>query len=189
LSLFCGGTWMSEEIIVPAVPTYGLLTVPATGGTPQKVTLATKDGIYAQGLTWLAGGDWVAFADYLEPRRSVKAVKLSTGELRLLFSDAQSPSYAAGHLVYYEGGSLWAVPFDPDKLTVLGKPAKIESGVSEENYIPQESASRNGVLVYAPGLPGNFSRILYLVNRKGLKKKIDAPPQDYVDPSISPDGK
>jgi Tol biopolymer transport system component len=189
LPLFFGGTWTPEDIIVAAVPTYGLLTVPATGGTPQKVTLATKDGIYPQGLTWLAGGDWVAFADYLEPRRSVKAVKLSTGELRLLFSDAQSPSYAAGHLVYYEGGALWAVPFDPDKLTVLGKPAKIESGVSEENYIPQESASRNGVLAYAPGLPGNFFRNLYLVNRKGLEQKIDVPPQDYVDPSISPDGK
>jgi eukaryotic-like serine/threonine-protein kinase len=189
LPLFFGGTWTPQDIIVAAVPTYGLLTVPAAGGTPQKVTLATKDAIYPQGLTWLAGGDWVAFTDYLEPRRSVKAVKLSTGELRLLFSDAQSPSYAAGHLVYYEGGALWAVPFDPDKLQVLGKPAQLEAGVNEENYVPQESASRTGVLAYAPGLPGNFFRNLYLVNRKGQEQKLDVPSQDYVDPAISPDGK
>jgi Tol biopolymer transport system component len=189
LPTFFGGTWTPQDIIVVAVPTYGLATVPATGGAPQKVTLTTKDAIYPQGPTWLAGGDWVVFTDYLAPRRSIKAVKLNTGELRLLLSDAQSASYAAGHLVYYEGGALWAVPIDPDKLTVLGKPAQLETGVNEENYVPQESASRTGVLAYAPGPPGNFFRNLYLVNRKGLEQKLDVPPKDYVDPAFSPDGK
>ncbi len=189
LPTFFGGTWTPRDIIVAAVPIYGMATVPATGGTPQKVSISTTDNIYAQGLTWLGDGDWVAFTDYLAPRRSIKAVKLTTGELKLLLNNAQSASYAAGHLVYYGGGSLWAVPFDPNKLAVLGDATEIESGINEENYVAQASVSRNGILAYAPGAAGNFFRNLFLVSRKGLEKKLDVPPKDYVDPAYSPDGK
>jgi Tol biopolymer transport system component len=45
------------------------------------------------------------------------------------------------------------------------------------------------VLAYAPGPAGNFLRNLFLVNRKGQEQKLDVPPNDYVDPAFSPDGK
>ncbi len=186
---FFGGTWTPQDLMVLDVPQYGLASVPATGGVLQKVAVAAKEPIYAQGITWLAGGDWVAFTDYLAARRSIRAVNLRSGELRELLSNAQGASYAAGNLVYYQGGGLWAVPFDPDKLATLGTPTQLESGVNEENYVAQATASRTGVLAYAPGPAGNFFRNLYLVNRKGLEQKLDVPPQDYVDPAMSPDGK
>ena len=189
MTSFFGGTWTPRDIIVVSVPNIGLATVPASGGSLQKISVATKDQIYPQGLSWLAGGDWVVFTDYLSPRRNVMAVKLSTGELRPLLDNALSPSYAAGHLIYYQGGALWAVPFDSDKLQILGRPARIETGVNEENYVAQTSASRTGVLAYAPGPAGNFLRNLFLVNRKGQEQKLDVPPNDYVDPALSPDGK
>ena len=189
LPAFFGGTWTPRDTIVVAVPTYGLATVPATGGALQKVSMATKENIYAQGVDWLGNGDWIAFTDYFAPRRSVKVVNLVTGELRTILPDAQSASYAAGHLVYYEGGALWAVPFDPGRLAVSGSPVELESGVNEEAYVAQASVSRNGVLAYAPGPAGNFFRNLFLVNRKGEERKIGVPPQDYVDPAFSPDGK
>ena len=186
---FFGGTWTPQDLMVLDVPQYGLASVPATGGVLQKVAVAAKEPIYAQGITWLAGGDWVAFTDYLAARRSIRAVNLRSGELRELLSNAQGASYAAGNLVYYQGGGLWAVPFDPDKLATLGTPTQLESGVNEENYVAQATASRTGVLAYAPGPAGNFFRNLYLVDRKGLEQKLDVPPQDYVDPAMSPDGK
>jgi len=189
MTSFFGGTWTPRDIIVVSVPNIGLATVPASGGSLQKISVATKDLIYPQGLTWLAGGDWVVFTDYLSVRRNVMAVKLSTGELRPLLDNALSPSYAAGHLIYYQGGALWAVPFDSDKLQILGSPAEIETGVNEENYIAQATASRTGVLAYAPGPAGNFLRNLFLVNRNGQEQKLDVPPNDYVDPALSPDGK
>ena len=186
---FFGGTWTPRDVIVVAIPTYGLATVSANGGTLQKVPIATKDNIYPQGPTWLAGGEWVAFTDYLTERRSVMLLKLSTGEIRTLLKNAQAPSYVRGSLVYYQGGALWAVPFDADQLTIKGNPVQIESGINEENYIDQASMSENGVLAYAPGPSGDFSRDLYLVDRKGQEKKLDVPPHDYVDPAFSPDGK
>jgi len=184
---FFGASWTPRDVIVVSVPNFGMATVPASGGSLRKVP--TKDAIYPQGLTWLAGGDWIALTDYFSPRRSISAVNVNTGEVRLLLENAQSPSYSAGHLVYYQGGALWAVPFDSDKLALLGNPSEIETGVTEENYIAQASAARTEVLAYAPGPAGNSARNLFLVNRQGLERKLDLPPKDYIDPAFSPDGK
>ena len=187
ISAFFGGTWTPKDLIVVSLPNVGMATVPASGGSLQKVP--TKEAVYPQGLTWLAGGDWVALTDYFSPRRSILAVNVKTGERRVLLENAQSPSYSAGHLVYYQGGVLWAVPFDSDTLSIVGNPSQIETGVTEENYMPQASAARTGVLAYAPGPSGNFARNLFLVNRQGLERKLDLPPKDYIDPAFSPDGK
>ena len=186
---FFGGAWTPQDTIIVAVPTFGLATVPATGGSLKRVQIASKENLYPQGPVWLPRSDWIIFTDYLAVRRSVMALKLSTGEVRLLFKNAQAASYATGHLVYYEGGALWSVPFDPVKINIQGDPTEIESGINEENYIAQASISETGVIGYAPGPAGNFSRNMYLVNRKGEERKLDIPPQDYVDPAISADGK
>jgi len=189
LPTFFGGTWTPQDVIVVALPTTGLATVSANGGSLQRVSIATKDIIYPEGPTWLAGGEWIAFTDYLTQRRSIYVVKLSTGEMRVLLKNAQAASYALGYLVYYQGGALWAVPFDADHITIKGNPIQIESGINEENYIDQASMSENGVLAYAPGPSGDFSRDMYLVDRKGQERKLDMPAHDYVDPAFSPDGR
>ncbi|HKW63070.1 MAG TPA: protein kinase [Candidatus Acidoferrum sp.] len=183
-----GGTWTPRDILVISVPNFGLASVPAAGGTLQKISVAGKEQIYPQGLTWVADGDWVVFTNYFSSSRNIEALKLSTGELRPLLKDALSPAYSEGHLIYYQGGALWSVFFDSDKIEVVGTPVQIESGINEENYIAQATASRNGVFAYAPGPAGNFLRNLYLVNRKGEEKRLDVPPNDYVDPAFSPDG-
>jgi eukaryotic-like serine/threonine-protein kinase len=189
ISAIFGGVWTPRDVIVVSIPNQGMNTISAAGGAMHKVPVAFNQTIYPQGMTWLARGDWVTFTDYLQPRRSIMALRLDSGEVRTLLDNANSASYAAGNLVYYQGGALWAVPFDQDELQVLGTPTQIVSGVNETNYIPQVSVSRNGVLAYAPGPFGNALRNLYLVNRKGDEQKLDLPPKDYIDPAFSPDGK
>jgi serine/threonine-protein kinase len=189
LPTFFGGTWTPQNTIVVAVPNYGLASVPASGGTLEKVFMATKDIIYPQGPAWFSGGKWIAFTDFLAVRRSIFAVKLNTGEVKLLLRDAQAPSYVAGQLVYFEGGALWSVPIDPDHMTLRGNATQIANGISEELYIAQSGTSETGVLAYAPGPAGSFARNMYLVDRKGQEQKLDIPPRDYVDPAIAPDGK
>ena len=188
LPTFFGGVWTPQDVMVLSVPSYGLATVPAGGGSPQKLAVATKENIYPQGPTYLVD-DWVAFTDYFASHRSVVAVKLSTGELRHLANNAQNAYYAAGNLVYYVGGTMWAAPFDIHKLAIVGDAKQIASDVNEQNYVAQASASTTGVLAYAPGLAGNFTRNLFWVDRHGIERKIDIPAADFVDPAISPDGK
>jgi eukaryotic-like serine/threonine-protein kinase len=186
---FFGGTWTPQDIIVVAVPNYGLASVPASGGSLQKIPMPLKDIIYPQGPAWFAGGDWIAFTDFLIEHLNIKAVKLNTGEVRTLLRNAQAPSFVQGHMMYFQGGTLWSVPFDPTTVTIRGNPIQIQSGINQEDYVPQFGTSETGALAYAPGPAGNFSRNMYLVDRKGQEQKLDIPPRDYVDPVISPDGK
>jgi Tol biopolymer transport system component len=185
---FFGRTWTPQDVSVVDVPNYGLASVPGSGGSLQKISVATKDIIYPQGPASFAGGEWIAFSDFLSNNLSVMAVKLKTGELRTLVRNAQSASFSDGRLMYFQGGTLWAVPFDPLKATVQGDAIQIQSGIAQESYIAQASTSESGVLAYAPGPAGSFSRNMYLVNRNGKEQKLDIPARDYVDPAISPDG-
>jgi serine/threonine protein kinase len=188
LPTFFGGTWTPQDVIVVAVPSYGLATVPATGGALQKVPMVSKERVYPEGPAWLPGGEWISFTDYFATTRRAMAVNLASGEVRTLLNNAQGASYAADQLIYYWAGAMWAAPFDPHKLAILGSAVQVASGVTEDNFVGQASASANGVLAYAPGPVGNFLRNLYLVNRAGVEQKVDVPAAGYIDPAISPDG-
>jgi Tol biopolymer transport system component len=189
LPTFFGGTWTGKGVIVVAVPGFGIATVSPSGGSLQKVSLPTSEHIYPEGPVWLGEGDWIAFTDYYGTARRVFAVNVASGQLRVIATNAQAGSYASGHFVYFSGGAVWATPFDINKLTGTGEATQIASGVNEENYVAQSSASANGMLAYAPGDADSFSRNMYLVNRSGVEQKLDVPADDYVDPAISPDGK
>jgi eukaryotic-like serine/threonine-protein kinase len=189
LPTFFGGTWTPQDIIVVAVPSYGLATVPATGGALQKVPMTSKEQLYPEGPAWLGGGEWVGFTDYYATTRGIMAVNLGSGEVRTLLNNAEGPSFGADTMVYYWAGAMWAIPFDPNKVAVQGSAVQVATGVTEENFVGQASASGNGVLAYAPGPIGNFLRNLYLVNRSGVEQKVDIPAAGYIDPAISPDGK
>jgi serine/threonine-protein kinase len=145
--------------------------------------------MYPQGPMWVPPGDWVAFTDYFGTVRQVFGIHLRSGEVRLIQANAQAGAYTAGSWLYYSGGALWAADFDQKRLAVKGPATQIVSGVAEENYIAQSSASLNGVVAYVPGATSNFSRSLYLVNRRGIEEKLAVPADDYVDPAVSPDGK
>lgn len=186
---FFGGTWTPKDTIVIAIPNYGLASVSASGGSLQKVQLASNEIVYPEGPSWFANGEWIAFTDYLATNRAVVAVNLSTGETRLILRSAQSPTVVRDRLVYFQGGAMWAVPFNSTRMSVAGEAVRIASGINEELYVAQASVSENGTLAYALGPAGNFARDVYLVSRDGQEQKLSFPSQDYVDPVISPDGK
>jgi serine/threonine-protein kinase len=96
-----------------------------------------------------------------------------------------------GHLVYTlpNNNNLYAVAFDLDKLEVKGGPVPIVEGVE------QAAVSDAGTLVYIPGTAlqttsaGPLARTLVWVDRQGKEESIHMPPDYYLFPSISPDGK
>ena len=60
----------------------------------------------------------------------IVAVDPRSGARRPLVSGGTNPKCAAsGHLVFSRGGSVMAVAFDPDKLTVTGQPVTVEERV------------------------------------------------------------
>lgn len=191
LNSFFGGTWTSDGKIIFDDPSLGLGVVPAAGGTPQKVTLK-EDSKNSHSLTLpriLPNSRWVVFTDYAGTAAQLTGVNVDTGELRLLVKNAEGAYYSAKRLLYYSGGTIWAAPFDLKSVSVTGPAVPVVAGVDERNFVSQFSASQTGILAYAPGVAGNFTRNLFWVDRKGQAQKIDVAPTDYVDLSISPDGK
>ena len=84
----------------------------------------------------------------------VAVQSVGTGERRNLIQGGTHPRYApSGHLVYAQGGSLMAVPFDPQRLTVTGAAVPVVEGVLQSTVsgAAQYSISATGSLVYVPG--------------------------------------
>jgi eukaryotic-like serine/threonine-protein kinase len=114
------------------------------------------------------------------------------GDRRDLLTGGFRPRYAAsGHLLYVQGSNLMAVPFDPEKLALLGPSVVVQEGIAVDlnNLSAEYSISSTGTLVYAPGSAGTRQIKLVWVDRKGSEQPVAAPTHNYVLPRISPDGR
>ena len=121
-----GATWLEDGTIVFA-PMYsdGLFRVSAEGGTPERLT--TPDHESGElGHWWpepLPGGSWILFTGFRTPidRSQVGALDLETGEIRSIVEGGFDGRYVStGHLLFFKGSRLCALPFDPETATATG---------------------------------------------------------------------
>jgi Tol biopolymer transport system component len=94
-------------------------------------------------------------------------------------------------LIYAQNGSLMAVPFDPQRLTVTGAAVPMVEGVrqSPPYGAAQYSFSDTGSLVYVPGSAQSAQRRLVWVSRNGAEQSLNAPAHAYFAPRLSPEGR
>src|SRR6267378_3743405 len=191
-----GASWGSLGVIAfaPSVGT-SLKQVPDGGGTPQLLTRLKKGEVNQRWPEFLPDGKAVLFSGAPTnanwTNSEVAAESVETGERRNLVLGATHPRYAAsGHLVYAQGGSLMAVPFDPGRLAITGAAVPIVQGVlqSPSSGAAQYSLSATGSLVYIPGGVQADQRTLVWVTRNGAEQPVAAPARAYVYPRLSPDG-
>src|SRR5688572_3879363 len=129
------------------------------------------------------GGSW--------DNAKVVAHRLDTDERKVVLNGGTDARYVpTGHLVYVRGGSLYAVPFDPDALEVRGQPVEVTSGVANHGAGGAEFAfSRNGTLVYfSPGVGGDEGGRLVMMNRRGEREPAPLPDGPFAHPKFSPSG-
>jgi len=83
-----------------------------------------------------------------------------------------------------------AVPFDLAALEVTGDSVPVVQGVRQTALGSVDYAiSDNGTLVYVPGSSQGPELTLVWVDREGAVEPLGAPPGDYRDPRLSPDGR
>jgi serine/threonine-protein kinase len=193
-----GGSWGGDGTIVfTPYPAVALSKVSSAGGTPQPLaTLDQKSNEITQ--SWpqiLPGGKAVLFTSdtganledadivmYSIASRERKTVQRGGFHARYL------PS---GHLVYMHEGTLFALPFDLQRLAVTGQPAPIlENVVTVPRYAgAQFSFSETGSLVYVAGRSAAQNVSIYWMDREGKFTPLRETPGDYYSPAFSPDGK
>jgi len=122
---------------------------------------------------------------------AVEILVLETGERRVLHQGGSYGRYVpSGHLVYASEGTLFAMPFDLETLTVSGSAAPVIEGVSTDSTQggAQFSVSREGTLVYAVGSGSATQYAAVWVDREGQATPFWEGRQDYRNPRLSPDG-
>ena len=186
LPTFYGGSWSDDgTLLLSSNPP--LLTLAPDGAAP--TPLPTKGKLEPGDPIKLPGSDWILFTNETTAELDILAVRASTGETRTLLSNAMQPIYSHGRLIYYSSGSIWVAPFDAKAAQFRGPATVLAKDVAGVRWFGHFAASQTGTLIYVPGANGVAKRNLAWVDRKGEATKIDVPPQDYVDPSIAPDGK
>src|SRR5665213_926264 len=191
-----GGNWGPNNTIVLQRPTGAFLEVPASGGSPHRLTTSAKHRVWrwpevmprGGAVLFAGGGRTAAFASI----STIAAAALDgSGTEKDLIAGGSAPRLAAtGDLIYMQNGTLMAVPFNSSRLELEGSPAPVLDGVSESMLgAAQYSLSATGTLVYVPGrLQSNSSRLTW-VDRAGKEQPIAAPARDFSSPRLSPDGR
>ena len=198
---FRGGTWGEDGNIIASMSNRGGLSrMPSAGGPLTAVTELAAEEASHRWPQILPGGKALLFTAGDATGRydggNIEVVSLVDRRRKTLqrggtFGRYLPGSNGMGHLVYVNKGTLFAVPFDPDKLEVRGTPSPVleEVAYSSANGSAQFDFSQNGTLVYRSGGAGGDS--LYTVqwlDSGGKTQPLLAKPGIYGRPSVSPDG-
>jgi len=206
---FNGGNWDSDNTIVYADSRSGdILRISANGGTPESlmkgIPVKTQEGVSPSAPQMLPDGKTILFSNLLDRMGSNSQIvvqSLKSGERKIVIESGSDARYLpTGHIVYWlltdDTWSLFAVPFDLDKLEVTGGPVSMLEDVEACAF------SDSGTLVYVTGMvggggtvaeslgfaPQSNQRTLVWVDRKGKEEPLAAQPNEYCSPTISPDG-
>ena len=170
-----GGSWNADGVIIFGVnlPGGGIQRVPATGGTPARVTtVAAGEGIHSRPI-FLPDGTRFVFRVLRQgvARGPLFLASLDSPErVQVGETESSNTAYSAGHLLYLRGQALVAHPFDAAAGKLTGEAVPIVNGVQAYGAVPSGvfAASPDGVLVYQPGSPSAGSELRWF-SRTGTR--------------------
>jgi serine/threonine-protein kinase len=193
-----GASWGENGTIVAALDTRtGLSQLSPAGGA---VTRATEFDLQRGEAShrWpqvLPGSNVVLFtaststADF--DAADIEVASLTDHRIKIVLSRAGT--YArflpSGHLIYVSKGTIFAAPFDLDRLAVRGMPIPILDHISYDPLrgFAQLDISQSGSALYRIG-SGTLLRRIQWVDAGGKTETVNAQAANYQFPRLSPDG-
>ena len=195
-----GLAWLPDRTIVYSPAAAGpLYRVSADGGKPQALThlVEAKNERTHRWPSALPDGKTVLFTvgtlgqpDNYDDA-TIEAVDLASGDRHLVMRGAASARYVpTGHLLFMRGAMLYAVRFDPNRLTTSGAPVAVVDGVNGDTTTGAAhlAVANDGTLAYMPGSSRAGLNQLTWVDRDNAIKPLALPAGLFFDPQISPDG-
>jgi len=192
-SFYNGAVWGDDDTIVYAGPN-GLLRLPAAGGTAAALTTLNK----AKGETahirpqFLPDGRRLLFTVlYVNADPQFAVLDLAKGTYQTVAKSGDNGRYVEGRLVSARSGTLFALPFDIDRLTPSGSEAPVIENVSSIGPVSgtaDYAVSRTGMLVFfQSGAQGGT--VLTWRDRHGADVPLPGQmPRNWGTGTLSPDG-
>ena len=194
-----GGAWGEDGTIVftpDATSGVRLLRVTSAGGKPEPLTSLAEGEVTQRWPQLLPGGKAVLFTGSgitgaFEDANLV-VQPLPTGARKIVQRGGYHGRYLpSGHLVYIHAGTLFAAPFDLDRLEMTGQPVPALEGVTanDRSGSAQFAVSATGTLVYVPGqnTAAGVSPIHWM-NHEGKTTPLRATLANWSSPHFAPDG-
>jgi serine/threonine-protein kinase len=192
-----GGSWGEDGNIIATLNINGGLSrIPSAGGPRTPVTDLQSGEVTHRWPQILPGGKAVLFTASTSgvgfEGANIEVMSLADHRMKTLVRGGTFGRYLpSGHLIYLNRGTLFAVPFDVDRLGVRGTPSPVlnQVGYNAGQGSAQLDFSQTGTLIYRSGgvTGGGFFTIAWL-DGLGKVQPLLAKPGDYVNPSLSPDG-
>jgi serine/threonine protein kinase len=182
---FGSGTWNRDGVILyTSLPGHPIFRVPSTGGASKPATrleAGQSDGHF--GARFLPDGHHFLYFIRLGKDLGANLGDIESTETKRLIEGATDPLYVApGYILFLRQGSLFAEPFDLDKMEMKGRAFQLAENV--EAF----SASGNGTIIYRHSSDIPFQPVW--VDRTGKEiNKIGQPDASYNHPELSPDGR
>jgi serine/threonine protein kinase/Tol biopolymer transport system component len=189
-----GGSWGEDGNIIAALTaTGGLSRIPSAGGPPTPVTDLQSGEITHRWPQILPRSKAVLFTASTTggyDAANIDVTSLADHRTRTLVRGGTFGRYLpSGHLVYVNRGTLFAVPFDLDRLEVRGTPAPVLDQVGYNAGVgsAQLDFSQTGTLIYRSGGAGGALLTVTWLDGGGKAQPLLAKPGAYGRPSLSPD--
>ena len=192
-----GGSWGEDGNIIGALGTnFPLSRVPSGGGPPTPVTEFEEGEVTQRWPQVLPGGKAVLFVAHTFSAgfddASIEVMSLADHRRKTLVRGGTFGRYSpSGHLVYINKGTLFAVPFDLNTLSVRGTPSPVLDRVA---YSPrygyaQFDFSHSGTLLYeSGGAEGGALFTAQWLDSAGRAQPLLTKADNYLNLRLSPDG-
>jgi serine/threonine-protein kinase len=194
-SISRGGAWSEDgSIIVTLSGTGGLFRIPEGGGSPTALTQLAEGETTHRWPQSLPGSRAVVYT----ANNSVTGFDAASIKIRSLDGSTKTIQRGGtygriihtprGHnyLIYVSRNTLFAEPFDMDRLEVTGNPVPVVNGIgTAQSGAAQMDVSNDGTLVYG-GLTGGGLLSLQWMDAAGNLQPLVPKPAVYGRPSLSP---
>ena len=192
-----GAVWGADDVITfapLAIPNGALQRVPASGGavtplgpmaaghTTQRWPQALPDG---RTFLYTGSPSVDAFEDACLVAQEIG------GTPKVVQCGGYAWRYVAdGHVLYVNGGTLFAAPFDVSRLAITGPAVAVVPHLrsAPASGAAQFAVSPDGTLAYLPGDPAEQDSVP-LVDREGRSRTLLNVPPGWQTIAFSPDGR
>ena len=186
------------NIVLPLNGGPGLSRVSPDSGN---IELLTKLNPGEQTHRWpevLPGSQAVLFTAHTAlfnfDQANIEVVSIKTGRRTVVRRGGYDARYViapdgSGRVLYVYQGTLFAVPFDLVRLSVMGAPEPVAEDVSIGSRGADYAVSAAGVMAYVAGKGGQQNRTISWVDAAGKTEPLHTAPGQHLMPRFSPDGK
>ena len=194
-----GGTWTEDGSIIFSpnnTVNVVLMRVPAAGGTPEPFSTLDKGEVTQRWPQVLPGGKAVLYSSGASQTAwetgNLVAQPLPSGARKILLRGGYYGRYVpSGHLVFIREGTLFAAPFDLNRLEVTGPAVPAVEGILASPAVTggaQFAVGGNGALVYVLGQLVSNNAPIQWMDRSGKLTSLRSMPANWSNPVFSPDG-